>query len=251
MNQPKFADFIILLFFIIILLILILQRKETFKVNANSAASPWTVLLLGKSVSCGGIILNQNTILTAAHCVFKENINNLRVYVGVFDRTKLTKGCEISDVRIHPLFDLENLYHDIALIRLKRNIKYTENIQPIQLPEASPRFGEKAFVSGWGMLNDGRLSRWLRVFEVTITHPDLCVIKYGDDYNDNLQVCAGNLGVSLDFCIGDSGGPLYQFKKDKWIVIGLVSFTGEKCADGLPSVYTDVFGYKSWILANI
>lgn len=220
--------------------------KNPVSYNSQKSICPWLVLILGENLVCGGIILNESTILTAAHCVYDQK--KVRVFPGVVDRLKLPKGYDSAKIVVHEKYDSENLYNDIAILKLKDRIYFSKHVYSINLPSSSPDVGQKAFVSGFGTTEDGKLSRWLKTFQVTIEISKFCILKYGNDYNSNLQICAGNLFNSLDFCTGDSGGPLY-FKQSgmTWVVLGIVSFTGKQCSDGLPSVYTDVFSYCPWI----
>lgn len=213
--------------------------------NGEKSICPWLVLILGENLVCGGIILNESTILTAAHCVYDQR--KVRIFPGVVDRLNLPKGYDSAKIIVHEQYDSENLYNDIAILKLKDKIYFSKHVYSINLPSSSPSVGQKAFVSGFGVKEDGKLSRWLKTFQVTVEISKFCILKYGNDYNSDLQICAGNLFNSLDFCTGDSGGPLYFKQFGTWIVLGIVSFTGKQCSDGFPSVYTNVFSYSPWI----
>ncbi len=231
--------------FVIILFFISGSQKDVKVAASYKSTCPWLVLMTGQDLICGGIILNETTILTAAHCVYNQK--SVTVYPGVVDRMILPKGYKALKILVHNAFDVENLYNDVALVILKRKIAFSPKVYAISLPFCSPAAGIKAWVSGFGVTDNGQLSRMLRTFEVTTQVSNYCILKYGDDFNSKLQICAGNLYKSLDFCTGDSGGPLYCKQNNVWVAIGIVSFTGKQCADGLPSVYTDIFGYISWI----
>lgn len=205
----------------------------------------WTVAIRGLKTFCGGVILNENTILTAAHCVDRENIRDLKVFAGETNLEKFKKFTKVLQIFIHPNYDKENLYHDLAIIKLVQKLEFNQFVRPIMLSTRSPKNGENAYFCGWGSDIKGTLSQYMRVLDVKITSSQQCKLKYGEDYNQNVQICAGNL--YYDFCLGDSGGPLVQYVDGRWYVIGIISYTGEMCSDGKPSVYSDVFRYYSWI----
>src|SRR5699024_1810598 len=71
---------------------------------------------------------------------------------------------------------------------------------------------------------------------------------------DNLtegQLCAGEMnpagGTAQDTCRGDSGGPLIYRKDGRAWLVGINSYGGERCASGIPGVYTRVNRYLGWI----
>lgn len=100
---------------------------------------------------CGGSILSERWILTAAHCV-AYGVSNTFVQVGAHH--VLDDGVQHTVRRIieHADYDLELLFNDIALIELNAPIQYNPFVQPIELETAAIGPGENATIAGWGRI---------------------------------------------------------------------------------------------------
>ena len=105
---------------------------------------PWMVLLNGlmddgQELLCGGTIIDELTIVTAAHCIVSQDPSKTRVYVGLHDRSKLSKSDYYtpSNIYIHPKYDKTNIRNDIAVIQLETNITFSDRVSPVCLPRAN------------------------------------------------------------------------------------------------------------------
>ncbi|KAB0800599.1 hypothetical protein PPYR_06339 [Photinus pyralis] len=156
-----------------------------------------------------------------------------------------------------------NQSNDIALLRLARDVPYTEFIKPICLP-VYPNLlkqtfaGTNATVAGWGKTSETGTDSSVKM-KVTLpvqSNRD-CENVYGGTRVSlsKLQVCAGGVN-GKDSCRGDSGGPLMSLYtapgEINWYVMGVVSFGPAKCGlNGWPGIYTRVTEYIPWILKNM
>jgi len=122
-----------------------------------------TVTMTSGSSFCGGSIVSQNYVLTAAHCL--DNLARLVVQAGIHD---ISRGVpqyramvERRDTRQHPQYNTKTLVHDIALIHLLTPLTFSIAVQRIALPtraQANNHFvGQTATVIGWGLFSDGEL----------------------------------------------------------------------------------------------
>ncbi|RMZ97905.1 transmembrane protease serine 2 [Brachionus plicatilis] len=121
-------------------------------VEAVPNSWPWQAFLTDGQTMCGASLLNEQWLITAAHCI---NGNNLKVYLGAHDLGRLYSGSgySVAEIYSHPDYNRNgDLKSDIALLKLDRPVTLTDKIQPVCLPDsqvAEP--GRVAMVTGWVM----------------------------------------------------------------------------------------------------
>ncbi|EGW07253.1 Coagulation factor X [Cricetulus griseus] len=202
---------------------------------------------------CGGTILNEFYILTAAHCLHQAK--RFKVRVGDLN-TELEEGNEMThevDVVIkHNKFVLDTYDFDIAVLKLKTPIIFRMNVAPACLPEkdwaeATLMTQKSGIVSGFGRTHEkGRQSNVLKMMEVPYVDRNTCKLSSSFTITQNM-FCAGYDAKLEDACQGDSGGPHVTRFRDTHFVTGIVSW-GEGCArKGKYGVYTKVTAFLKWI----
>lgn len=196
--------------------------------GASSSAEDW------QRVFCGGSLLDDRTVLTAAHCAIPVPNGGAEVLVG---RTNLLDSggqrVRVLSVATHPGFDATTFRNDVALLRLASPVRGT----PVTLG-ADPAPGTSATVLGWGALAEGQRTQtaWLQAGSVPVLDDAACVAALAPGFDPATQLCAGAPGASADACQGDSGGPLVA----RGVLVGLVSW-GSGCGQAEnPGVYTRV-----------
>ncbi len=231
---------------------------------------PWQVILVTdpddalNSPICGGTIIDERWILSAAHC-YSEADGDVFVIAGItrLDDTALGETAKVKRWIIHPSYDEKRLNNDIALLELEvpldmascgRRCEAIGLVTPEN--EANTTFiSAEAKVSGWGNTLAG--SGFFENYPATLQWADLvimsCVVEpslYSEaEITDNM-FCAGSADFSKDACRGDSGGPLVVANNEGtgFLLAGIVSWGGSGCAtDGYPGVYTRVANYTDWI----
>ncbi|KAF2895588.1 hypothetical protein ILUMI_10583 [Ignelater luminosus] len=249
---------------------------------------PWAVLIEyekpgGKSIfNCGGSLINNRYVLTAAHCITnippEMKLKSVRLGEHTISEEIDCEGLMASEYCadrpvdlgieeqiVHEMYHPRNRNHayDIALLRLKENVTFTDFIKPVCLPisidfEKSLSYtNNRLTVVGWGVTENNTESDVKLKTEVPLVPNSKCFPIYKEKLNVQLedsQLCAGGV-PGKDSCRGDSGGPLMIVDvtptQQSWSLIGIVSF-GVGCAvQEFPSVYTKVKNYNQWIVDNI
>ncbi|CAN9498312.1 unnamed protein product [Ophioblennius macclurei] len=220
---------------------------------------PWQAFILDEDDRgfCGGTILNEYIILTAAHCM--NHSRYIYVKLGEFD-TLVDDGNEVSyqveTIVSHNKYKPETYHNDIALIKLATPIKFTRYIIPACIPEQD--FAEKVLmkqadgmVSGFGRLGEGRQpSTILQRLTVPYVDRQACIESTQLRISTRM-FCAGYDTIAKDACQGDSGGPHVTNYRGTHFVTGVVSW-GEGCArKGKYGIYTQVSKYIRWIREGI
>lgn len=225
-------------------------------VEAQKNEFPYIVSLQNSNGHfCGGTLIADKWVLTAAHCV-SESFNT--VYVGLYDQRNKNEAQKINVLNIvkHPDYHKRSESdYDFALIELETPATNKPAFLPVNSTMTDSLISKKipATVAGWGVKQQS--SWWpsipniLRKVLVPLVPNDVCSAhpKYKDEITDSM-LCAGLKQGGKDSCQGDSGGPMVVRSSDgRSFLIGVVSW-GIGCGEpDQYGVYSKVISVLPWI----
>ncbi|XP_055593562.1 brachyurin-like [Uranotaenia lowii] len=202
-----------------------------------------------QSWACGGSIISDEWILTAAHCV--QSAISFSIQLGTVElQSAGTVHLTTNSYVKHPSYNPSNYNNDVAVIKLNSKITFNSNIQPITLPVAGTTNtfeNNVATVSGFGRTKDTdtTFSNYLYYVNLTVMSNSACEALFGSSaiISSTLCTAAGSNPVT-GTCGGDSGGPLIY----GGVQIGIVSFGASAgCEKGYPNGYARVTAFRDWI----
>ncbi|KFO23866.1 brain-specific serine protease 4 isoform X4 [Fukomys damarensis] len=231
--------------------------------DSMDAKWPWVVSIQKNGTHhCAGSLLTSRWVVTAAHC-FKGDLDQLDLFSVLLGAWQLqnpgprSQQVGIAWVLPHPGYSWKEAARaDIALVRLKHTIQFSERVLPICLPDFSVQLppNTSCWIAGWGSISDGvplPYPQTLQKLKVPIIDSEVCSRLYwrgaGQDAITEDMLCAGYLEGKRDACMGDSGGPLMCRVNGAWLLAGIISW-GEGCAErNRPGVYTSLLVHRSWV----
>ncbi|XP_039435119.1 collagenase-like [Culex pipiens pallens] len=200
--------------------------------------------------SCGGSLISDRWILTAAHCL--EDAESALVHLGSVEfNCSRCLICLSSEFVVHENYQTIDgkTINDVGLVKLPYVLEFNYYVQAIALARTDEDFlNQGVVVSGWGKTTDGPLeySPFLQYVRMNVISNKLCVKTYFEEVIKHSTICAiGKDGRSG--CQGDSGGPLVVSGQNP-LLVGVVNFGSKHgCAVGFPSVFARVSEFVDWI----
>ena len=250
--------------------------------DAVPGDAPWQVALIAASALndydgqfCGGSLISDEWVVTAAHCVTDHegagiSPDLLAIMAGgqvLSEAGHLGTQRGVDLIQVHADYDPLTYMNDIALMHLDSPVPLEPGlIEAISLPTDAaaslpvswPASGTDALITGWGKTSAGTYPADLQKALVDVIGDPVTTTcgRYGAYYEHDTMLCAGlqvidgDQTYAIDTCQGDSGGPLAVQVSGEWVLAGITSW-GSGCAEpDYPGVYTRVTTYVDWIALN-
>ncbi|KAF5281358.1 hypothetical protein FQR65_LT14756 [Abscondita terminalis] len=228
------------------------ERGEDERIVGGQAAAissyPYQVSLRSQSNShfCGGSIISNNLVLTAAHCLTGRTAGTVAVVAGTNSISSGGTRYSVAELISHPSYNTGNNGQDIALIKIAGTFTYDANVRPVQLASSYPPVGANLTLTGWGLQSypSNTLPNILQCVHLAAIDVEQCKSLLPGYPVTSTHLCTKSR-KGQGACQGDSGGPLVYGNAQ----VGVVSW-GIPCAKGYPDVFTSVPSYINWIITN-
>mgnify|MGYP000043871062 CR=1 FL=1 len=218
---------------------------------------------------CGATILDENHILTAAHCIYGDEAVQLFTVVvpQLYDVNDYPSG-NIQRARVSEIYyrdDYSNnlsdlLANDIAIIKLESSLNIDTVNDVIQRPSSESYRNDSVNTTftavGHGNTSSGNdtSDTLLQVNLSPISNSSCAKLFAEGDALTNNQICfdgtySSSTRLTGGTCQGDSGGPVYWYNGSEYEQIGLTSFGPSTCGHngGVTSVFTEIYDYRAWV----
>ncbi|XP_049825228.1 brachyurin-like isoform X2 [Aethina tumida] len=182
---------------------------------------PWQVALSitsanGNEYFCGGSLISEKWILTAAHCL--SNVVSVMASLGVHNinvNEPSRQDIPAEDFTVHPKWNISTASNDIALVRLTTEAVINDAVQVVTLATAGTFAGYDAELSGWGKVSSAstEISPILKRIDLKVISNVLCTLYYSVYIKDSNICTSGSGGIGA--CQGDSGGPLLDHRRNR------------------------------------
>jgi len=148
-------------------------------------------------------VISKRTVITAAHCIYGKEANQLWVYLGRHDRNENPENgaslVSVSRVITPSAYEGSPVPDaDVGLLVLNAAMEYTKYIQPLCLWSSNmglpPNEGDSGAVAGWGYDRSAQKTRFPKTVSVRLVPRDQCLkeMKRAEDFITRRTVCAGN-----------------------------------------------------------
>ncbi|PNJ05387.1 CFD isoform 2 [Pongo abelii] len=198
---------------------------------------------------CGGVLVAEQWVLSAAHCLEDAADGKVQVLLGAHSLSQPEPSKRLYDVLRavpHPDSRPDTIDHDLLLLQLSEKATLGPAVRPLpwQRVDHDVAPGTLCDVAGWGIVNHaGRRPDRLQHVLLPVLDRATCNRRtHHDGAITERMMCAES--NRRDSCKGDSGGPLVC----GGVLEGVVTSGSRVCGNRKkPGIYTRVASYAAWI----
>ncbi|KAJ2541427.1 Transmembrane protease serine 11D [Coemansia sp. RSA 1853] len=219
-----------------------LNKRIVGGTQASDHAFPFAVYLSIEShpswhAVCGGTLISDTHIVTAAHCVHHARIASVKIGLGHSTLNRQQQSVA-SNITVHPQFNIRTLANDIAIVYLPRPIHMTRNVHRIPVYFGHINEGARVVAMGWGVTSNNigaRTSLRLNRVDLDVGATQMCKQVDAEFVSSNGPfVCTSTQPRMRDECNGDSGAPViidthtWSRRMSDWRLVALTSYGDTK-----------------------
>lgn len=232
----------------------VINGKITWRAQVPWLVHIFSALERGTGIPCGGSIITQNVIMTAAHCIYeKSKAGRVVVY---YNTTSLhdDQYIDVEQAMIHPKYRNLDSGYNIALLKLSSPIKQFDRfVRPVCLPkQGEPTKAGQMIIAGFGDI-DMKKKPADRIFyyrahvlsDSSCAHAISLQWKRISSSARKLFMCSKNIHETA--YTGDSGDPVTAYVGTKSVQYGIVTFGQKQNRGPAPVIHTRVSMFIKWI----
>ncbi|XP_055705677.1 chymotrypsin-2-like [Phlebotomus papatasi] len=196
---------------------------------------------------CGGFIVNNRWVVSAAHCTINRSAGNTWIVVGALQLNSGGRNVFTNSIVNHPNYNGNNFNNDVSVLQSRDSIGTSNTVRPMTVGSSFVGGGLQATVAGWGRTAANaplaNTLQWLNTQTLSIAE---CRSRIPNHIQVFDTTICGFTRSGQGTCNGDSGSAVFIGNT----AIGIVSWGIVPCASGWPDNFARVSSHRNWIVSH-